>query len=122
MEGKDWFTLILGLILLVLGVIPFLNKFGIVSFGLNFLPIMQFVSYIISIAALWLIIEGFMEDEGVKIITIIVGLIILAIGVIPLLNSFGVISFAIPFLSVTLYNIIFILEGILLVIAAFKAQ
>jgi hypothetical protein len=123
-EPKGWLSMIVGLVLLVIGLIPLLNGWSVIPFGLpSFLTglISSIIVYLIAIGALYLIIEAFIEDIGDPIgkITLIVGILIFALGIITLLNSFGVIGFSIPFLNEMIYNILFMIEGIFLVIAAF---
>jgi len=122
-QPKGWISLILGLILVVLGVLPLLARFKIlganpIQFITNILG-MNIAQYIVAIAGLVLIINAFMEADTLRIVSLIVGVIILAAGVIPVLNGAGVIPFNIPFLSDLVYQILFIVEGIFLVIAAF---
>lgn len=121
-DPKNWSALILGLVIASLGAIPLLNSFGVIEFSLP-----AFLSGIISSIGLWIIagagfylmITSFLEDDTMRVVSIIVALAVLAIGIIPLLNSFGIIGFTIPFLSVNVYNIIFVIEGLFLIFAAF---
>ena len=120
----SWISLPLGLVLIALGLIPLMQTFNLITWGLPvFLSglIGSFVPFIISIVAIYLIIEAFLEDitDAMGIITAVVSLIVLALGIIVILGSFGVIGFTIPFLSMTLYNALFIILGILAIIAAF---
>ena len=120
----SWISLPLGFILLALGVIPLLEGWGFIGFGLpGFLTTIvgSFVPFIIAAVALFLIIEAFLEDisSGMGMITAIVGVIVLVLGVIVALNSLGIIGFGIPFLTMTIYNIIFIILAILAIIGAF---
>ncbi|MBW2999135.1 hypothetical protein KY339_00555 [Candidatus Woesearchaeota archaeon] len=116
-------SLIIGLILLALGLIPLLNNWGVIAFVLP-----AFLSNVIAAIALWiiaggglyLVIDTFLEwGNPMAWLSFIVGIVVLAVGLIPLLNSFGVIGFNIPFLSVTVYNIIFVIEGFALFLASF---
>ncbi len=121
-DPKTVANLIVGFLILALGIIPLLNGWGVIGFTLpGFLSgiVMKIVHYIIAALGLWLLIDAFMEDSHMRMITLLVALAVLAVGIIPLLNTFGVIGFTIPFLTVALYNIIFVIEGIFLIIAAF---
>jgi len=123
-DVMSWISMPLGIILLVMGIIPLLQTLGVIGFGLpGFLAgaVGTFIPFIIAAAALFLIIDSFLEDisSGIGLTTAIIGLIILVLGVIVALNSLGVIGFSIPFLSMLIYNIIFIILGILAIIAAF---
>ena len=123
-EPKGWISMIVGLILLAIGLVPLLNGWGVIQFGLpGFLTslLSGIIVYLLAIGALYLIIDAFMEDVGdpIGMTTLIVGVLIFALGIIALLNSFGVIGFSIPFLNDMIYNILFAIEGIFLIIAAF---
>jgi len=118
-------SFVLGLVLLVLGGIPLLNGFGILPFGLpGFLTgiIASVFLYLCALGGIWLLIDAWFEDASdmMRWSSVIVGLIVLVLGVVPLLNQFGVIGFSIPGLSMTIYNAIFLVEGVLLVIGAFS--
>lgn len=123
-DPKTMGNLILGLIVLALGLIPLLNQFNVISWGLpGFMTglITKIALYVIAGIGLWLLIDGLMEAEGLKKITLIVGLVVLVLGLLPLLASFNVIP-AIPFLDFVLnpvvFNVIFVVEGVLLLLAA----
>lgn len=121
-EPKGWISIVVGFILVTLGVIPILNMFNIISFTLpGFLQtiIAVIALYVIAGAGLYIIIDAFMEDDHARLISIIVGLIFLAIGIINVLGGFGIIPFTIPFLTLIVYQIIFVIEGIFLILAAF---
>ncbi|HIH37974.1 hypothetical protein J4460_07285 [Candidatus Woesearchaeota archaeon] len=122
-DPKNWGSALLGVILLILGIIPLLNKFGVIKFGLpGFLSgiISSIIVYILAITGLLLVIDGFMEDDALRVITLVIGLLIFLAGLLEILKKLNVIGFSIPFIGNELFiNIIFILEGILLIIAAF---
>ena len=126
--GRSAFSFIIGIILLIVGLVPLLNQWGILGFQLP-----EFVNtllgtgiiYILAFVGLFTIIDGFMEGgftEPWGLISIVIGLIVLVLGIIPLLASFGVISFSIPFLTLTVYKVIFSIEGIVAIIGAFAQQ
>jgi len=123
-QPKGWISLVLGLILLVLGVLPLLAKLGIfggvnpIAFVTNILTA-NILQYIVAAAGLVLIIDAFMEMDALRTWTLVIGLIVLALGLIPVLSSFGIIGFTIPFLTALIYQLIFVIEGVLLIIAAF---
>ncbi len=123
--GRSTVSFVLGLILIAVGLIPILNQFGVIPFGLPaFLSglVSSIIIWLIAGSGLYLIIESFMEglDEPSAKWLLIVGLVVLALGLIPLLNSLGVIQFTVPLLSMMLFRIIFVIEGILMIIGAFN--
>jgi hypothetical protein len=113
-------SLLLGLAFIILGVLPLLNKFGVVGFTLPTLP--QMVIYVLAIiGGLFLFWDAISEGMGafgitqqVMFASYAVGLVALALGLIPLLSSFGVIGFSLPALGETIINILFTIVGVLL--------
>lgn len=121
-EPIGWISLILGVILIALGLIPLLNTWGIIGFALpgGILGlILGIAPWIIAIVGVFLLVEGFLEDDAMRMITIIVALTIIGAGLIPILHSFGILGFTIPFLTPMILKIIFVVEGLFLAIAAF---
>jgi hypothetical protein len=127
MEAKDIISFIVGLLLFALGLLPLLAGFGIgpAWFDLfKFLPVTVF-SWIIAVGALYLVVDSVIEitnSSAIGFVSIIIAFICLAIGVLPILASFGIgpAFFSLSFLGAVgkyLYNIIFILEGVFLMIA-----
>ncbi len=112
------------MVLFATGLLPVLALFGVdlpEAAGLITGVVSGIVIYIAAGAGLYLILNAFMESlhEGPGKASLIVGLIILAVGLIPLLYQFGVIGFSIP-VPFIVYQILFLIEGILLIIAAFN--
>ncbi len=115
-------SMIAGFIFLALGLIPLLNKFGVVGFNLPLSPVGIFL-WIIAIAAgiilLWDAIGENMAMMGfaqqVRVATLVIGLAMLAIGVIPILHSMKVIGFDIPPIADTIKNVLFVAVGFLLI-------
>jgi hypothetical protein len=127
MEAKDIISFIVGILLFALGLLPLLAGFGIgpAWFDLfKFLPVTVF-SWIIAVGALYLVIDSVIEitnSSAIGFVSIIIAFICLLIGVLPILAGFGIgpAFFSLDFLGVVgkyLYNIIFILEGVFLMIA-----
>lgn len=110
-----------GLILLALGGIPLLNQFGVIGFGLpDFVKglIGSIAVYIIAVAALIIFFFSFMEDDMWHKLSLGAGIVLLGLGLVPILNQFGVIGFSIP-LDMLYNHIIFVIEGFLLLVASF---
>ncbi len=121
-DPRGWISLIIGILVLVLGALPILNQFKILPFGLpGFLvsAIGMISIYLLAAIGIYLLIVGFMEDDTIRVITILIAFIVIAIGIIQILAMFKIIGFSIPFLTPLMYNILFVIEGIFLIIAAF---
>jgi len=118
--GRSLLSLILGIIVLALGLIPFLNAMGVIGFGLpGFLTntVAQSGIYIIAGVGFYLLIDGFMEEGPVQLVSIIVALAIVALGIV---NIF--LNYSIPFLNATIYNVIFTIVGAFLIIGAWHMR
>jgi hypothetical protein len=128
MSARDWISAVIGLILIAVGLIPLLFNFKIIGFGLpGFLSgLMSSVFFwIIAVAGVYIIIDGFIEPAGhlLHTLLLITGLVFVIIGLIPILNQFGVFKFEIPFLSnLVVYNIIITIEGLMLVSAGYTMR
>ncbi|PLW79558.1 hypothetical protein C0585_07230 [Candidatus Woesearchaeota archaeon] len=121
-EPNNWISLFLGFLLTALGILPMLNGIGVIPFGLpSFMS--GFWGSIISLIVFagvgaYLLIDSFFEDDAIFWITFVMSIIILLVGVLGILGNFGVLAIAVPQLAL-IYQLIFLIEGILLIIAAF---
>ncbi len=114
-------SLISGFIFLALGLIPLLNKFGAIGFNLPMSPVGIFLWILATAGGIILLWDAIGENmaimgiqQQVRIATLVVGLAMLALGVIPILNSMGAIGFTIPPIAETIRNILFAVVGLLL--------
>ena len=121
--GRSIASLIAGIFLIVLGFIPLLQSWGAISFGLpEFLTsfIALIATYLIAAGGFYLLVDGFLQwGNPFAWVTFLVAIAVLCIGLIPIFNTFGLISFTLPFLNQTFYSIIFTVEGVFLFIGAF---
>ena len=120
-DPKNWSAIIIGFLLMALGILPLLQKFKIITFA-GFLTgswLMTVAPYLLAAGGIYLLIDSFMEDDHMRIISILVSLAIIAVGVINVLYTFKIIGFNVPFVGPILYYTLFIIEGLFLVIAAF---
>ena len=128
MEFKDWLSGFIGAVIFALGLLPILNTRGIgpAWFALPWLPV-QIFAYIVAIAGFYLFVESFIEITNSNIIgwwSFAVAVAVIAIGLLPLLNRFGIgpAWFDFPWLNETIYRVIFIVEGFFLMIATFAME
>ena len=125
---KDWVSFLVGAVIGAFGLLPILNRVNIGPswFALEFLPIALF-SYIVAGAGFYLMIESIIEitnSNAVGWISFLVAVVVLAIGILPTLSKFGVGPswFAFAWLSPFIYHIIFVIEGLFLMIAMFAME
>ena len=118
---KSGGSFVLGLALLELGLIPLLkgvSGFGLPSMLVGVMP--SVFAYLFAVGGIYLLVDSFEEwGEWYFWLTAVVGLIALTAGVIVILNQFNVIGFTVPYMTETVYNVVFVIEGFLLMMGAF---
>ncbi|MBD3209110.1 hypothetical protein GF367_01670 [Candidatus Woesearchaeota archaeon] len=120
-EPKGKISLLVGILITALGIIPLLNRVGVLGFNLP-----EFILKLVPAVAIWIIpaagfflfIDAFDEDDTIRTVTIIVAFLLIVLGIIQILNQFGVIGFGLP-LTDMVYYIAFVVEGLFLIIATF---
>jgi len=118
MEPKDWISGLVGLVILCLGLFPLLNKFGVGPgwFAFN-LPVML-LSWVVVIGGFYLIINSFIEITNSNIvgwISFLIAAIITVLGVLQVLGK-------ITWISGMVFNVIFVIIGLFLIIATFAME
>ena len=89
-----WYGIVVGLISLVLGIFPFLNKFGVLSFNLPYTPTGIVLNILLIVSAIIMFIEGFKQDYHMTIKTflLIFCFLFLVIAGVSLANAFNVLN------------------------------
>ncbi len=130
MEPKDWISGLVGLVVFLAGLIPLLEYFNIISWGFsNFLSSGAFISatpYILAVLGFYLAIESIIEltnSNHIGWLSFFIGVAIMAVGILPALQAFGIGPglFGLE-LPTFVYHIIFIVEGLFLMIAMFAME
>jgi len=122
---RSWLSMILGIVLFAIGGIPLLNSFGAISYTFPALPslILKIVFIVAGALLLWDAQHEIYNNKGFMWMSIIFGLPILILGLIPVLNQFGVIGFGSETLVPQLVSDILAgLAGIALFIDAWKSE
>ena len=122
MQARDWISGLIGSVIFLLGLMPILGKFEF----LNNLPV-SLLTWIVAGAGLYLAVNSIIEITNSNIVgwwSFILAVAVLIIGLLPLLHGFGIgpAWFEFKWLNRTAYDIIFILEGIFLMIATFAME
>ena len=119
-SGKKITSFILGVLTLAIGLFPLLAKFNVITFNIPGLDLFFSIAFwIFAAGGIFLLIDAHLEDHTLKVPTTIVAIILIVIGLIEILNSFGVVPFTIPFANEMFFYVLFIIEGLFLIIAAF---
>ena len=122
MQMRDWVAGAVGAVIFLLGLFPLIGK---LSF-LNNLPLIV-ITWIIAIGALYLCYAAIVEITNSNILgwwSFAIGIIVLVIGFLPILHSFGIgpSFFAFAWIGKTVYNVLFVLEGAFLMLATFAME
>ena len=122
MQARDWISGLVGAIIFLLGLLPMIGKFTF----LNNLPV-SLLTWIVAGAGFYLALNSIIEITNSNVVgwwSFGVAIAVLIIGLFPLLNGFGIgpAWFEFNWLNRTAYNVIFIIEGIFLIIATFAME
>lgn len=122
MQMRDWISGAVGAVIFLLGLLPMM---GYLTFLNDLEP--SILIWIIAGAGFYLAINSIIEITNSNIIgwwSFGVAIAVLLIGLFPLLHSFGIgpAWFEFNWLNRTAYNIIFIIEGVFLMIATFAME
>src|SRR3989344_3328740 len=122
MQVRDWISGAVGAVIFLLVLLPLLGTFEF----LNNLPV-SLLTWIVAGAGLYLAMNSIIEITNSNIVgwwSFGVAITVLIIGLFPLLHSFGIgpAWFQFNWLNKTAYNIIFVIEGVFLMIATFAME
>jgi len=128
LQARDWISCLVGLILGMLGFLPFLHSIGKGPewFALSWLPL-EILSYLIAAGGFYLITNSIIEITNSNVlgwVSFFAAAAITLTGVLKVLGQRGVISgfFAIGWLSPMVYYFIFMTLGLFLIIATFAME
>jgi hypothetical protein len=119
---RDTISFFIGVFLALVGLVPLLSALGLVSWSLpGFLTnlIAAIAIWVIAVAGLYVVIDGFIEPPAHNLhwFLIIGGIVFFVVGLLPILHTFGVIGFSIPFVgNPIVYQSLITIEGILLIV------
>lgn len=131
MEAKDYLSGLVGLVVLAAGLIPILESMNVVNWGITAIihssAFSSAIPYILAILGFYLAIESIIEltnSNHIGWLSFLIGVVIMATGLLPALQqSFGIgpglFGLTLPPL---VYNIIFIVEGLFLLIAMWSME
>ncbi len=129
-DTSDWMSGFIGFLVFLLGLIPLLEKFGILQTNVSALFeanwFTAIVPFLLAILGIYLAIESIIEltnSNHIGWISFFIGAVVMIVGILPALQKFGIgpglFGFEIPTL---VYQVIFLIEGIFLMIAMFAME
>src|SRR3989338_2672994 len=103
---RSWLSLIFGLLLLAISGIPVLNDFDVIDFTLPALPdfILRIVVLVAGVLLLWDAKYEVFTGRAWMWLSIVFGIPVFILGLIPVLNSYAVIDFTLDFIPALVYN------------------
>lgn len=128
MNMKDWVSFFIGLLLAGGGALPLLSRFGVGPdwFALPWMPVTIF-AYIVAVGGFYLMVNSVIEitnSNSIGWISFLIAVVVMVAGVLQVLSIFGIGSswFSLSWVNHTIYYIIFLVEGIFLMIATFAME
>lgn len=121
-EGwKTVWSIVVGLLLVILGLLPLLNRMGLISWQIPTIP-RAILEGVLVIAGIYLIVDGFFElgmHPSLASVSLLAGFVVAAIGMISFLGNLGIISLSLSFIPDIIIRIVIILCGILIFFGSF---
>ncbi len=118
MEVKDWISGLVGAVILCLGLFPLLTSYGVGPAWFAFSLPVKILSWVVVIGGFYLIINSFIEITNSNVVGWISFLIAAVITVLGVLQVLGKITW----ISGMIFNIVFIILGLFLMIATFAME
>ena len=109
--------LVLGIVIVVIGLLGFLSGINVIKFNIPLT--VNVIAWILALGGIYLIIESFTEYGMRRVLALIVAIVVLVIASVPILNQLGLITFAIPGITLLVYHLLLTVEGIFLIINSF---
>lgn len=117
LDSKEIISLIVGITVFLAGILQLAG----ISFNYNWFTLI--LPYLLSILGFYLAVESIIELSNSNLVgwtSFIVGFLIMAVGIFNVMQRFGIASFVV--IPSYVYHIIFILQGLFLIIAAFAME
>ena len=129
-DTSDWVSGFVGVIVFLLGLFPLLETYGVVTTGVSlFLSsswVLTALPFILAILGFYLAIESVIEltnSNHIGWMSFMIGVVVMLIGILPALQKLGIgpglFGLEIPAIA---YYIIFVIEGLFLMIAMFAME
>jgi len=121
---RSWISMILGLLLVAFAIIPLLFSMGTIGWNIPAVPAFAFriILIIAGVFLLWDATHEVYQQSAWMWLSIIAGIPIFALGLIPVLNQYGIIGWNIEFIGGTVLNVLTAFAGIVLFIDAWKSE
>ena len=121
---RSWLSMIFGLGLFVVGGVPFLNTIGAIDFSIPSLgELILRILFIVAGALLLLDAQHeIYNNKAFMWVSIVCGIPVLILGIIPVLHGYGAISFGLPAIPTAISDVLTGVAGVILFIDAWKSE
>jgi hypothetical protein len=121
---RSWLSMLFGLALFAVGGLPLLNLFGVIDFTIPALPnlVLRIMFLVAGALLLWDASYEVYNNKGFMWMSLIFGLPILVLGLIPVLFDYGVIGFSLDFMPQLVSDILTAIAGVILFFDAWKSE
>ncbi|MBW2971779.1 hypothetical protein KY359_01965 [Candidatus Woesearchaeota archaeon] len=110
-------------ILLLMGLIPILYALRVLPFTFGEAGIIKYVVAVVAVyAGQNLISEGIKEEHALRWISVVFGILIILLAVVPSLYQLGALTFTFPEYPPLVNHIMYVLAGLLLITGIFLAR
>jgi len=121
---RHWTSFFVGLLIFAAGLIPLIKWPAALSVFLSKSVPVVVLMYLVAFGGIYIIVDSFFEftfHSGLGIATLLVGLLVFGLGLVAVLGQMKVIALSLPFMAAfgIVYSIVFILEGLFLMIGCF---
>ncbi len=113
---RGYVSIVLGVVVGILGIIPLLHQFGIIGFTLPTLPGL-IMGMLLVAGGIFLLIDS-VHEIHMRWVSVVLGIIVIFMGVLPTLMFMGVIGFSLNFIPEFIKNVLYVLIGIFLLFGA----
>ena len=110
-----------GLTLIVLGAMPILYDYKIIGIDINDYPVLNFAVYFTVVFAAKDLFKESMREKGgvIRWLSLIMAILLIVVSTLPTLYMMDVVSFNLPDFSSIIYNIMYIIAGVFLLVGIF---
>lgn len=118
---RHWISFFVGVLIFIFGLFPLIGKDAWLLNVTTTIPGIVF-AYVVALGGIYVIFDSFFEytfHSSIFIASFLVGLVVFGVGLTTVLKSMGVIAFGFDNIPLIIYQILFMIEGLFLMLGCF---